>query len=112
MLQKFLGMVLFILGTYLLGKNIVITTSYIRPVWGDVLTVIALISLMVGIISLLFFYSTVGGVGWIFIGIGLVSFLFVGRLIIRPTTIWYFLFSFASLTAGLKLLTTRGRIRF
>ncbi|KPQ33237.1 MAG: hypothetical protein ACLFM4_13755 [Phormidium sp.] len=112
MFQKFLGMVLFILGTYLLGKNLVITTSYIRPVWGDALAVVALVSLMVGVISLLFFYSTVGAVGWVFIGIGVVSMLFAGRLMIRPTTIWYFLFSFASLTAGLKLLTTRGRIRF
>jgi hypothetical protein len=112
MFQKFLGMVLLILGTYLLGQNLVITTSYIRPVWGDALAVVALISLMVGVISLLFFSSTVGGVGWVFIGIGIVSILFTGRLMIRPTTIWYFLFSFASLTAGLRLLTTRGRIRF
>ncbi|NJM54885.1 MAG: hypothetical protein HC841_02215 [Verrucomicrobiae bacterium] len=106
-----IGLVLTVLGIYLLSQNIIITTGRITTFQGDLLAVSSIVGLMVGVALLVFFQEQTDALGWIFIAIGLISVFLSGRVILKPTTLWYFLLSFTSLMAGLTLVRG-GRIRF
>ncbi|MBP0004489.1 MAG: hypothetical protein J7642_12360 [Cyanobacteria bacterium SBC] len=108
MFEKLVGVALLVVGIYLLGQNIVVTTGFITSSRGDLLATVSILSLMLGAIALLFFRRETGNLGGILIAVGLVSVFLSGRIILKPTSLWYFFLSFASLASGLKLLGTRG----
>lgn len=111
LLIKLVGLALLLVGIYFLGQNIVFTSHISRYWWRDISAAGSVLSLITGIISLLFFRSATGSLGWVLVGLGIVLVFVSGNVILMPTSLWYFFLSFASLAAGLKLITT-GRIDF
>lgn len=110
-LRFLIGLALTTLGIFLLGRNILVTTNYIPTFQGDVLAVFSILGLMLGTITLVLFRRQTGILGWIFIAIGLVSVFLSGRILLRPTSLWYFFFSFTALAVGLNFIRG-GRLRF
>lgn len=110
-MARLLGIIIFITGIYFLGQNIIFATTsfpyYYRsiPATGSVLSIIA------GIISLIFFRRTTGNLGWILLGIGIVLVFLSGGVILRATSLWNFFVSFTALAVGCKLIN-EGRVRF
>jgi hypothetical protein len=49
--------------------------------------------------------------GWVLIGLAILLVLISGGVILRPTSLWTLLLSFASLISGFQLITT-GRVNF
>jgi hypothetical protein len=94
-----------------LGQNIVFTSRISPYWWRDISAAGSVLALTAGVISLLFFRSATGSFGWVLVGLGIVLVFINGNVILMPTSLWYFFLAFASLTAGLKLITT-GRIDF
>ena len=106
---KLIGLALLFVGIYFLGQNIFFTTQISPYWWRDISATASILAITGGIISLLFFQRAVGQLGWILVGIGIVLVFISGRVILKPTSLWYFFLSFASLMAGFKLIIT-GRL--
>ncbi len=111
LLIKLVGLALLLVGIYFLGQNIVFTSRISPYWWRDISAAGSVLALTAGVISLLFFRSATGSLGWVLVGLGIVLVFVNGNVILKPTSLWYFFLAFASLTAGLKLITT-GRIDF
>lgn len=106
---KLLGLALVIGGVYFLGQNIIFTTQIARYWWRDISAAGSVLSIVGGIISLIFFGEQTRGWGWLLIIVGIVLVFISGNVLLRPTSLWYFFVSFALLISGLKLITT-GRL--
>ena len=106
---KLVGLALLFVGIYFLGQNIFFTTQVSPYWWRDISATGSVLAITGGIISLLFFRRTIGEISWILIGLGIILVFVSGRVILRPTSLWYFFVSFASLIAGFKLILT-GRL--
>ncbi|HCF30016.1 MAG TPA: hypothetical protein DEV81_23080 [Cyanobacteria bacterium UBA11049] len=110
-MSKLLGFILIIAGIYFLGQNIIFATTFFPyrypslPALGSVLSIIA------GVITLVFFPRVSGNLGWIFLGIAIVLVFLSGGVILRPTSLWNFLVYFTALAVGYKLINER-RFRF
>ena len=106
-MSRLLGFILIIAGIYFLGQNIIFATTYYftLPALGAVLSIIA------GVITLVFFPKVTNNLGWIFLGIGIMLVFLSGGVILRPTSLWNFLVSFTALAVGYKLINER-RFRF
>ncbi|HEY9783553.1 MAG TPA: hypothetical protein V6D09_25880 [Leptolyngbyaceae cyanobacterium] len=110
-MSRLLGFILIIAGIYFLGQNIIFATTFFPygyrslPALGSVLSIIA------GVITLVFFPRGTGNLGWFFLGIGIVLVFLSGGVILRPTSLWNFLVSFTALAVGYKLINER-RFRF
>lgn len=111
LLIKLIGLVLLLVGIYFLGQNIIFTSHISRYWWRDISAAGSVLALIAGVMSLIFFRSATGSLGWVLVGLGIVLVFVSGNVILMPTSLWYFFLAFASLTAGLKLITT-GRIDF
>jgi len=111
LLIKLIGLALLLVGIYFLGQNIVFTSRISPYWWRDISAAGSVLALIAGVVSLLFFRRGTGSLGWVLVGLGIVLVFVSGNVILMPTSLWYFFLSFASLTAGLKLITT-GRIDF
>jgi hypothetical protein len=113
---KLIGLVLVLLGVYFVGQNIIFTTyyapSYYAPYWWqDVSALVSIIALTLGIIGLIFFANEIGQLGWILIIAGILFVFVSGRVMLRPTSLWYFFISCTAMIAGFKLIRT-GSINF
>jgi len=111
LLLKLVGLSLVVLGIYFLGQNIFFTTQISPYWWRDVSAAASVIAILGGLTSLLFFRRATGDFGWILVMLGILLVFVSGRVILRPTSLWYFFLSFASLMAGFKLIRT-GRLDF
>ncbi|MEO8893159.1 MAG: hypothetical protein ABI417_16850 [Coleofasciculaceae cyanobacterium] len=111
LLIKLIGFILLLVGIYFLGQNIVFTSRVSPYWWRDISAAGSVLALTAGIISLVFFRGATGSLGWVLVGLGILLVFISGNVILMPTSLWYFFLAFASLTAGLKLITT-GRIDF
>ena len=111
LLIKLIGFALLIVGIYFLGQNIVFTSRISPYWWRDISAAGSVLALTSGVISLVFFRRATGSLGWALVGLGILLVFVSGSVILMPTRLWYFFLAFASLTAGLKLITT-GRIDF
>ncbi|MDY6784779.1 MAG: hypothetical protein SW833_19915 [Cyanobacteriota bacterium] len=104
--NQLIGLVLILVGVYFLGQNIVFTTHSSPYWWRDVSATGSVLSLVGGIIALIFFPRQTRGWAWILIALGIVLVFLSGSVLLKPTSLWYFFAAFASLIAGLKLFTT------
>jgi hypothetical protein len=111
LLIKLVGLVLLLVGIYFLGQNIVFTTQVSPYWWRDISATGSVVALVAGLVSLLFFRRETGQFGWVLVGLGIVLVFLSGKVILRPTSLWYFFLSFAALVAGFKLIRT-GRLDF
>ncbi len=108
-LISLLGLGLLLLGLYFLGQNIVFTTQTSPYWWKDISAAGAVISVTSGIISLLFFGRSLGTIGWVLIGLGVVLAFASGGLIVKPTSLWTFFVAMLAFVMGFQLIQT-GRI--
>ncbi|NET60378.1 MAG: hypothetical protein F6K47_30815 [Symploca sp. SIO2E6] len=108
-LIKLVGLALLLVGIYFLGQNIFFTTQVSPYWWRDISATGSVLAITGGIISLIFFRRTFGELSWILIGLGIILVFVSGRVILKPTSLWYLFLSFASLITGFKLILT-GRI--
>lgn len=106
-MTKLLGTILIITGIYFLGQNIILATTY----YFSIPALCSVLSIIAGIIALVFFSRDTGNLGWIFISIGIVLVFLSGGIILRPTSLWNFLVSFTTLAVGYKLVN-ESRFRF
>ncbi|MFB2981225.1 hypothetical protein [Microseira sp. BLCC-F43] len=109
LLTKLVGLVLLIVGVYFVGQNIIFTTQVSPFWWSDLSAAGSVLAITTGIISLLFFRRIVGDLGWGLVILGILLIFVSGRVVLLPTSLWYFFLSFVSLIAGFRLITT-GRL--
>ena len=106
------GFALIILGIYFLGKNIVFTTNVSPFFWRGIAADASILLLCSGIFTLIF--APVGSfkrVGWILIGLGILSVFFSSRAILNPTSLWEFFLAMTAFLVGYRLLST-GKVPF
>ena len=106
-----LGLALIIASIYFLGQNIVFTTHYYYDRWHKTTATVSVLALLAGVSSLTVWRRETGSVGWILIGVGIVSVFLSGGVILQPTSLWTFFVSMLAFFSGYQLLTS-GRIRF
>jgi hypothetical protein len=109
--SQLIGLALLVVGVYFLGQNILFTTAISPYWWSDISAAGSILALTAGIISLVFFPRLIGNFGWILVLGGIILIFTSGKVVLLPTSLWYFFISFTALAVGLRLLTT-GRINF
>lgn len=110
-MSKFLGIILILVGIYFLGQNIFFSTYYSRYFWRNLPALGSVLSIMSGVIALLFFRRETGNLGWILLIVGVVLVFLSGGVFLRPTSLWNFFLGFIALAGGFQLLS-QGRLRF
>ncbi len=116
LLIKLVGFVLMVVGIYFLAKNIVLTAGcshsyyYFRS-WCNISSKGTVVSLLGGIIALVFFRRQTGTLGWILIGISIVLVAISGALVWKATTLWYLFLAFTAFLGGYKMFAS-GNARF
>lgn len=111
LLLKLVGLALLLVGIYFLGQNIIFTTQTAPYWWRDISAAGSVLAVTSGVVALLFFNRSAGGLGWVLVGLGILLVFVSGGVVLRPTSLWTFFLAFVSLVAGLQLITT-GRLRF
>ncbi len=110
-LTKLFGLALVVAGIYFLGKNIYFTTYVSSYWWRDISAAGSVLSILGGVISLIFFPQDMKMLGGALVFLGIVLVFINGSVVLKPTSLWYLFLSFSSLIGGLKLMST-GRINF
>jgi hypothetical protein len=110
-MSRFLGILLLLAGVYFLGKNIFFATYYSPYFWRNLPALGSALTMIGGVVSLLFFRRETGNLGWILLMISVVLVFLSGGISLRPTSLWNFFLGFVALAGGYQLLST-GRIRF
>jgi hypothetical protein len=100
------GLGLLILGIYILGQNIVFTTNPSPYWWRGVAADASIISLIVGVLMLVFLPRGSKNIGWLPIVLGIILVFLSSRAILNPTSLWQFLLSLASIAFGYQMLLT------
>lgn len=111
LVNKLIGLILLVASIYFLGKNIIFTTRTSVYWWRDVSAAGSVISIIAGLTSLIFFPRSIGKLSWILVGLGIILVFVSGRVILLPTSLWYFFLALAAMVAGLQLLRV-GRLQF
>ena len=106
-----LGLALIVASIYFLGQNIVFTTHYYYDWWHKTTATVSVLALLAGVSSLTVWRREMGSVGWILIGVGIVSVFLSGGVILQPTSLWTFFVSMLAFFSGYQILTS-GKIRF
>lgn len=109
--NKLIGLILIVASIYFLGKNIIFTTRTAAYWWRDLSAAGSVVSIIAGLTSSIFFSRSIGKLGWILIGLGIILVFVSGRVILLPTSLWYFFLACAAMVAGLQLLRVE-RFRF
>lgn len=109
MITKLVGILLFVAGIYFLSQNIIFATTY--PYYRSIPAIGSVLSIIAGIIVLVFFRRETDNLGWILLGIGIVLVFLSGGVVLKPTSLWSFFVCFGALAVGYKLLN-EGRVRF
>jgi hypothetical protein len=109
MFPRLLGLILLLVGVYLLGHNIQFTTNLSPYWWRGIAADGSILFLTLGILMLFFLPSQEKKLGWIALGIGILLIFLSSRAILNPTSLWQFVLSLASFIGGYQLFTT-GRI--
>jgi hypothetical protein len=87
-------------------------TTQVSPYWWRGMAANAsILSLMAGVLMLVFLPRRNKKIGWIPVVVGVVLVFVSSRMLLSPTSLWQFLLSFASMAVGYQMLTT-GRSPF
>jgi thiol:disulfide interchange protein len=109
--KKFFGLCLMLLGLYLLGRNILFTTTVSAYWWGHVSAMGSVLSLMAGIWIVLCAGRNSRNLGWLLVSLGVILVFLSGGIVLMPTSLWTFCGAFAALVSGYRLMTV-GRMSF
>jgi hypothetical protein len=101
-----LGLALMLLGIYLLGQNVFLTTQA-YPWWRGIAADLSVISLCIGIFMLVFLPGDTQVLGWIAVGFGIVCVFASSRAILNPTSLWQFFLALGAMGFGYKMMITR-----
>ncbi len=107
LLRQFLGVILFLLGIYVVGRDIVFTTQVSYYWWQRIPATGSVLSLLGGLWILFNTRQRHHFMGWSLIGLGVVLVFLSSGIVLRPVTLWAFLMSFGLMFAGHKLMTVR-----
>lgn len=80
-LFQLIGVMLILLGVYLLGKNIFFTT-YAYPWWRGIAADLSVLSLCLGMFALIFMPGDAKLLGWVAVGFGIVCVFASSRAIL------------------------------
>lgn len=98
-LFQLIGVVLILLGVYLLGKNIFFTT-YAYPWWRGIAADLSVLSLCLGMFALIFMPGDAKLLGWVAVGFGIVCVFASSRAILNPTSLWQFFLALMAMGFG------------
>ncbi|MCG9891722.1 MAG: hypothetical protein MH252_11675 [Thermosynechococcaceae cyanobacterium MS004] len=108
-LLRLLGFGLLILGLYFLGRDIVFTTNVYPYWWRGIAADTSVISLMVGVLLLVFLPRGAKNLGWLPVIVGIILVFLSSRAILNPISLWQFFVSFSLIAGGYQILVT-GRL--
>jgi hypothetical protein len=108
-LLRVLGFGLLILGIYFLGRDIVFTTNVYPYWWRGIAADTSILSLMAGVLLLVFLPRDAKSLGWIPVIVGVILVFLSSRAILNPISLWQFFLSFLLMAGGYQLLIT-GRL--
>ncbi|QLE43870.1 hypothetical protein FD723_27805 [Nostoc sp. C052] len=111
LLIRLIGLILLFTGLYFFGQNIIFVSGYYIPFYNRLPATVAVLAIMAGAFTLVFFRREASNFGWILLGIGILLVFFSGGVFFRSTSLWNLFVAFASLTVGYKLFN-EGRINF
>ena len=115
MLIRILGVLLFISGICFLGQNIIFATTYFFYYYRSIPTIFSLLSIMSGIITLIFLHRQTGNIGWLLLCVGVAIFFLNGGVILGPNRVVSLLIknfiAFTALAVGYKLASA-DKIKF
>ena len=109
LLLRVLGFGFLILGIYFLGRDIFFTTNPYPYWWRGIAADTSIISLMAGVLILVFSPRETKSLGWIPVVIGIILVFLSSRAILNPISLWQFFLSFVLIAGGYQLLIT-GRL--
>ncbi|MBF2034674.1 MAG: hypothetical protein IGR92_04150 [Leptolyngbyaceae cyanobacterium T60_A2020_046] len=101
-----IGLGLMLLGVYFLGQNIFFTT-YASPWWRGIAADLSVLSLCIGVFTLVFLPGDAKLFGWLAVGFGIVCVFASSRAILNSTSLWQFFVSLGVMGCGYKMMTTR-----
>lgn len=107
-MRKIVGLLLFVVGIYFLGKNVMFSTYYSPFFWRNLPAMGSVLAVASGTISLICFPRQTGSFGWILIAAGILLVFLSGGVFLKPTSLWNFMIAFAALVSGYKLMMARA----
>lgn len=110
-LGKLLGLLLVLVCIYFLGQNIIFTSQTTFYWWRNIPAAGSVLSLVSGVLILLYGGRSTKELGWILVGLAIVLVFISAGVLLRPTSLWTLFLSFMFLIAGFQLVTT-GRVNF
>lgn len=110
-MRKLVGILLLLAGVYFLGQNIMLSTYYSPFFWRNLPAKGAVLAIMAGVVSLIWFRRQTGNLGWLLLIAGVVVVFLSGGVFLKPTSLWNFFVGFIALAGGYQLLSG-GRFRF
>jgi hypothetical protein len=110
-LIKIIGFCFLVGGIYVLGQDIIFTSRSTLYWWTGVAADASVISLMAGVLILVFFPKGAKSLGWIGVTVGIILVFLSSRVVLNPVSLWNFFLSFLLIASGYKMMTT-GRLPF
>ncbi len=108
---RLLGLGFIIWGIYILGQNIIFTTNPYPYWWRGIAADGSIVTLMSGILILIFAPRNLKNLGFIFITAAIALVFMSSKAILNPTSLWQFVLSFTMIAGGYQTLIT-GRSPF
>jgi hypothetical protein len=102
-ITKLTGIALMLLSFYFLGQNIMFTSSIGRYWWIDISAAGAVITLFLGVLSLVFGGRELKALGWLLLFIAALLIFVSAGVILKPTSLWDFFLAVASMVCGWSL---------
>jgi hypothetical protein len=108
-IPRIIGFALMILSLYFLGQNITFTSRIGLYWWVDISAAASVLSLMAGVLCILFGGRNFSQLGWILVGFAIILVFLCSKVILQPTSLWNFFLAMLSMLTGWNLMRT-GRI--
>jgi hypothetical protein len=108
---KLLGFGLLVWGIYFLGRDIIFTTNVYPYWWRGIAADLSVLSIMGGVLTLVFAPKGVKNMGWAGVILGIVLVFLSSRAVLNPTSLWDFFLAFCFIAGGYRMLLT-GRSPF
>jgi hypothetical protein len=102
-ITKLAGIALMLLSLYFLGQNIMFTSSIGRYWWIDISAAGAVITLFLGVLSLIFGGRDLKSLGWILLLTAALLVFISAGVILKPTSLWDLFLAVISMVCGWSL---------
>lgn len=106
---KLAGIALMLLSLYFLGQNIMFTSSIGRYWWIDISAAGAVVTLFVGVLTLIFGNRDLKVLGWGLLFLAVLLVFVSAGIVLKPTSLWDFFLAVMSMVCGWSLFRS-GRL--